>query len=507
MAVDRITAFRRQYRRRSEGSGAAGVAYAIYVGLLVVLIYGGPALRNLAGQLHRAEVLDALLAPAVARGLGVALGAAVTAAFALGTVRGPAITRPFLVYALATSDISRRRAFGRTVLGASLALVGGAAVLAAVLLVPVADAGAMSVPALLLALAAAAMLGGLVAVAWLAGQAAHGATVWAVPLALAAATAVGALVPAPGVLPWTWAAAAWPAEVGGASPAGGLPLALLAVATLAAGAAAPLLMAHLRGPELIQQARRWEVATVAATTGDLATAIASMRAAPVVGRRWRMVRGRSFVLATLAADLVAPARSPMRALGALVALVAGAWGLALAPSLPGLLAGVASTASALLLYAGLGPWADGLTHAVLAISSPRLFGVSDGRLVLTRALAPVLGGVAVACPVAVAASRADGEWWIAPAVAAAIVVALVVVRLDAAAKGAPPLFLSAPIVTPMGDLSVVGMVVWQLDAAILAALAGLAALGLAHGSTGATVGLAVLAGWALLQWRLRLRKR
>ncbi|WP_062383121.1 hypothetical protein [Demequina iriomotensis] len=504
MAADRVAAFRRQYGRRGDGSGRAGLVYGIYIAALVVLVYGGPGLRALAGQLHRDQVLDALLAPSVARGLSLGLAAATVAAFSLGTVRGPAVTRPFLVYALATSDLERRRAFGRTVAGASAAVVLGTAGVTAVLLVPVADAGAMSVAALLVSLGAALAIGAIVATAWLAGQVATGPAVWAVPLVLAGAALASILVPAPGLMPWDWAAAAWP--VAGRAGVAALPMILLAVVALGAVASAPMLLAHLRGPELIQQARRWESTRVAATTGDLSTAIAGLRAAPTVGRRWSIVGGRSFVLAAVAADLAAPVRTPMRVLGALIGLGGGGVLLALAPGFPGLLAGLASATAALAIYLGLGPWCDGLAHAVVAISAPRLFGVSDGRLVLIRALAPLLGGIAVTGAAAVAAGPGD-HVATRLGVSAAVVAVLVAVRLDASAKGSPPLFLTTPMVTPMGDLSVFGVLLWVLDAVMLAGIVGLAALGLGHGSGGAVVCLVIVAGWAILQWRWRLRSR
>lgn len=506
MAVDRLTAFRRQYRSRGGGRSAGGIIYGIYVGLLAVLIYAGPAIRTLAGQFHREDLLAALVSPTLVRWLGVALGAVVTAAFALGTVRGPAVTRPFLVYALATSDIERRRAFGRTVLGGAAVVVSVTLLLSVVLLVPLADAGALTVGALFLALGASLAYGVLVTVAWLAGQVAHGVAAWLVPLLLAAATAAGALLPAPGIMPWTWAAATWPTADHGGPPLA-LPLGLLAAVTLAAAALAPLMVDRLRGPELIQQARRWESATVSAITGDLSAAIAGMRSVPVVGRSWRLVRGRSFLAATVIADLVAPLRTPMRLVGAVASLGVGGWLLAVAPDLPGLLPWVVGPAAAVPLYLGLGPWSDGLAHAAVALSSPRLFGVSDGRLVLAHAIAPLLGGVVVAGATAALAVPPERPWWSAPAVATCLIATLVVVRLAAAAKTVPPLFLSTPMVTPMGDMSVFGLLAWQLDAVIWSLLAGLAALGLWSGTPLAVIGLLAIAGVSLLQWRGRLRKR
>ncbi|WP_062293214.1 hypothetical protein [Demequina phytophila] len=502
---DALSAFWRQYRHRQSGTGAGGVVYAIYVTSLAVLIYGGPAVRRLGSALHSPDVVTSLVEPATVTSLAGVLGAVLVASFTIGTTRGPAVMRPFVVHALVTSDIPRRRVFARPMLRATLAVIALSVLLAAVLLVPLADADAMSWGALGAGLVAAALYGLVLVVVWLAGQAATGIATWVVPTALVVAIGAGLAWPALGrLLPWTWAASTWP---DGSSTAPLLPLAGLAVLAVAAVAAVPRLLGGLSGPPLIEQARRWEGATIAATTGDLTTAMGSFRATPSLGRRWRVVRGASFALAVVRADLAATLRMPLRALVAVLALGGGGWVLAAAPDAPGLLRWALACASSLLIFTGLGPLSDGLRHAVLAVTTPRLFGVSDDALVLSRAWAPLVGGAVVAGTCASAGAAARGDAW-GPALAMTVLVVgiLTVVRLDAAAKGFPPLWLTAPVVTPMGDMSVVGTVVWQIDAVLAAALVGTGALALWSGSTLGTVVLVLVVAVSLIQWRMRLRR-
>ncbi|WP_062464640.1 hypothetical protein [Demequina soli] len=505
MATDQLGAFWRQYRHRQSGTGAGGVVYAIYVTTLAVLIYGGPAVRRLGGALHSPDVVTSLVAPGTATALGAALGSALVAAFVVGTTRGPAVMRPFVVHALVTSDIPRRRIFRGPMLRSTLALVGLSVAVSAVLLIPLADAKAMTWGALGVGLAASALYGVLLAGAWLAGQAATGAVVWAVPTVLVALIGLGAAVPTVGdAMPWSWAAATWP-DGSGAVPV--VPLVGLGVLAVVVAAAVPLLLGTLAGPALVEQARRWEGATVAATTGDLATAMGSFRAAPTLGRRWRLVRGASFTVAVVRADLAATLRMPLRALVAALALGGGGWLLASAPDAPGLLHWALAIAASLLVFVGLGPLSDGLRHAVLAVTTPRLFGMSDDALVLSRTWAPFLGGTVVAGGAAAVSALTRGDaWWPAVALTVVLVGVLTVVRLDGAAKGFPPLWLTAPVVTPMGDLSVVGTVLWQVDAVIVSAIVGAAMLALWTGSSVGTVLLVAVVGFSLIQWRARLRK-
>ncbi|WNM24194.1 hypothetical protein [Demequina capsici] len=503
MRTDPLSAFWRQYRHRQSGKGAAGMAYAIYVTVLVLFIYGGPAFMKLAKTLHSPDVVAAVATPGVASALSGVLGLALVVAFVVGTTRGPAVLRPFVAFALVTADVSRRRAFGRAMMRSTivLALVGGA--VSAILLGPLTGSGAVTVSDLVLGIVASVLFGALAAVAWLGGQAATGAAVWAVPGALMLATGAGLVAPAVRLTPWQWAAATWPT---GGDAGSALPVVLLAIVAVLGLACTPLLLGALAGPELIEQARRWEGATIAATTGDLSTAMGGFRAAPTAGRRWRVVRGRSFALAALRADLVATLRMPLRALISAVALGAGGWAIVIALDAPGLLRPAMGIVAALALFAGLGPLSDGLRHAVLAVSTPRLFGVSDDAMVLARAWAPLVGGLILAAVGVVAGASSRGVLPWQPLIVVLLLVAtLTVIRLDAAAKGTPPLWLTQPIVTPMGDLSVVGTMIWQVDAVLASAIAGIAMLGLVNGSTIAMWVVVAVAGISLIQWRSRMR--
>uniref|UniRef100_UPI0025DFCF61 hypothetical protein n=1 Tax=Demequina sp. TaxID=2050685 RepID=UPI0025DFCF61 len=478
MATSRLSLFWRQYRRRQSGGGAGAVVYAIYVGALVVLIYGAPAIRGVAGAFRRPDVLDVLIQPGTASAVSAVLGGVLAATFAIGTTRGPAVTRPFVAHALATSDVPRRRAFLGAAIRSGVVVVLVSLAVTAILIGPLADADAMTAAQLGAGLVASVFFGLLVAGAWLAGQAARGAAVWAVPIALLAAVAAGLAWPAADVLPWSWAAATWP---DGSATVPVLQLVLLAAVALAAAGTTPLLLDSLDGPGIVEQSRRWEGATSAATSGDVSTALAEFRAPPTVGRRWRLVGGRRFGWAVARADLVATARTPLRAVVGVLTLGVGGWAFAAAPDVPGLLGWAVRIGAALLVFAGLGPLSDGLRHAVLAVTTPRLFGVSDGAMIRAHAWAPLLGGIALGGAGAVAGGGGEVAWGDLGTVAA-LIAAVVLVRLASAAKGPPPLALSAPIITPMGDLSVVGLVAWQLDAVLFAATIGATLQGALDGS-------------------------
>ena len=107
------------------------MVYAVYVGALVVLIYGAPLIRGLAGNFHKPAVLDVLLEPGTGEAISAALGLVIAGAFAIGTTRGPAVTRPFVAHALATSDLPRRRAFIGATVRSIAAVVLAAVVIAA----------------------------------------------------------------------------------------------------------------------------------------------------------------------------------------------------------------------------------------------------------------------------------------------------------------------------------------------------------------------------------------
>ncbi len=503
MTTDPLKAFWRQYRHRQSGKSGSGIAYAIYVTVLIAFIYGGPAFLRLVSALHDAEVVASIATPGVATGVSIALGLTLVGAFVVGTTRGPAVLKPFVAFALVTSDISRRRAFGRAMVNSAIVLTLVGAGVSALLLGPLAGTPAVDLRTMALGIVAAALFGLLTSVAWLAGQAARGAAVWAVPAALLVLIVTGFVLPGPEVLPWEWAAAAWP---DGASAASALPVVLLLVAAVVLAAVTPLLLGSLSGPDLIDQARRWEGATVAATTGDLTTAMGGFRATPTVGRRWRVVRGGSFVFAALRADLLASLRMPLRAMISALTLASGGWVLVLASEAVGMLRPALAIVAALLVFAGLGPACDGLRHAVLAISAPRLFGVSDESLVLARAWAPLITGLVLAGGGAVAAALVgDGSPWLALVIVFVLVAVITIIRLDAAAKGTPPLWLTAPISTPMGDLSAIGTMLWQMDALIWSAITGAAVLSLWSGSTLGTTILGVIALIQFAQWKARLR--
>src|SRR5690606_12861553 len=156
-----------------------------------------------------------------------------------------------------------------------------------------------------------------------------------VAAALALASGTTAVVPALApVAPWAWLAATWsglprasyvlslndgsePVDVAStvaAAAAPGLTAPLVGLAVLAAVVVgcAPWLLGGLRTADVLVQVHRWQAATVATGTADLAGALALYRPRPRVGRRWRAVAGGSPSLLVARAHLVGAARTPGR---------------------------------------------------------------------------------------------------------------------------------------------------------------------------------------------------
>ncbi len=501
MRRDPLRAFWRHYRNRRSRT-TTRVVYGAYLGALLAAIYGIPAVWSLASAAHQPHLVALATAPRVESALGSLLGLVLVAAFAAGTSRGPVVMRAFLIHALTTSPVAREGAFGRVVARAVVAVAGVFAAVAGLLFGVLASVGVVGVLGLVAGVTSACLFGVLVAIAWLAGQAARGHLVWLVPATLLLAVVGAATVQGPPLMPWEWEAATWPDGSGSSAV---VPVALLAAAAAAAVAWVPALLRSMSGPDLVAQARSWEGATIAASTGDLTAAMGGLRAAPRVGRRWRVVRQAPFLPAVTYADLVGSLRTPTRALLGCAALGAGGWGLSASIAAAGPVAVGSGIVAGLLVFAGLGAFCDGLRHAVLAVSTPRLFGMPDVASVLARTGAPMLAGsVSVAVGALLGAAARGVDPWRAVALGVLLVATVATVRGSASAKGVLPLSLTMPIITPLGDLSAVGVALWQADAVLISGLLGASLPVLADGSMPAAAISVAAVGFTVAQWRARL---
>jgi len=491
MAEARLRAVRATYRARGERR-AGDLGYAVYVAGFVALVAAAPAARALLLALTAPDALRALHAPQAASVTGVVAGAALAALAILGTVRGPAHYPAFVAFLVTETDLPRHLVLRRPFAVSTAVLAAGAALVSAVPVVALALGGQIAWAECLPPIAGAGAFGVVAAVVWAAGQRLGRGRAWMLSAGIAAAVGVTGVAPAllPAT-PWGWLALLHPTADRTES---GWPLAALCVAAVAALVASRWLLAGMPGRELVQQAQRWESAASAATSGDPALALSTFRALPAVGRAWNAVATRAPLAAVFwRRDLVGAARTPVRFAGATLGLLAAGAATAAAASLPET-GWVLGAAAALLAFAALGALGDGLRHAAEAFGAPQLYGLSRVSLVAHHAAFPLSAGLAimlVGAGVAVALGSPATGLGLAASVAATVLLA----RVFDGAKGPLPPVLLAPIPTPVGDMSGAVVLVWQVDAVLLVAIAGAAVLAAFEGG-GAPAAVVVAAGAA-----------
>lgn len=481
----RLRAARAVWRLRPEHPTFRDHAYLVYVTLLVLAVVAVPLIRAVVLALAEPTALALLSAPAASTVVSVCGAAAWIGALALGRRRGPVVPPPFVAQTLGDSSIPPSLAWGGRALramGAAVVLLTlGAALACSGFLVAAGGAG-------LPFIAGAALFAVPAAVLWLAGQALSTRAVTAVGVVLAAWAVLGLVsgaVPTPsGMLADLWSDAAFTTAISGAPPvavltnpgplgaelAGSLGadrfVAVLAAIAVTAAAGIPLLLWRLSPQTVVVHAQQWEAMTLLARTGDLAGAAGRLRAPPAIGRRWRMPLTRPLWWATVQRDAVAAARNPARLLAALLTLaIAGAlWGWM--PGLPGSLAWIAGLPAALLCFAGLGPLCDGVRDGVDSAGRPPLFATPPGRLMVLHLAFPALAVV----PIVAAGAAVAGGPWLA---AAALGLFVLAVRAMDAAKPPLPIELLMPVPTPAGDASGMFVALWQSDAVLVTAAAGI----------------------------------
>ncbi|MDQ0744291.1 hypothetical protein QFZ62_001599 [Clavibacter sp. B3I6] len=457
----------RSIRLARGGASAMDLAYAVYAGVLTVLIVGVPVLRAVVLELAEPRAAAVLVehGPTAA---AVVSGLAATALVLAGGARGPALLPPFLTSALVGSDLPRAAVLARPAVRAVLGCAGLAGIAALVPGLALLVAGASDPGAVVAWTAGGTLVGVLLAGCWLAGQRLTPGGRAGAAAVLLGSTAVAVLAPVP-LVPWAGLASLVPGGGAGGGPAGGSAagLGVLAASAAVALAVMPVLLGGLRGAELLAQAQRWQTATTLATTGDLAMAAGGFRPVPRIGRGWRAVSGGSPAALVLRRDLVGALRTPVRAASACLGIAAAGALVAVALDGAGAALGVPAVGAALVAFLALGVGADGFRHVVEVSSAPPLYGIPTGRLLLLHAALPATAGGACALAgagIAVAAGAGGAALVAAPAV----VLLLVVVRALDAAKGPLPLEVMAPVPTPAGDASALVVAAWQADALILA---------------------------------------
>ncbi|MDO5661785.1 MAG: hypothetical protein Q4G40_03745, partial [Brachybacterium sp.] len=308
-------------RRGARTTG--DLAYVLYLAVMTIVVIGGPIARVAVQGLARPDVLPGLLS-AAAPGMTTALWLLICAGLVLlGRTRGPAVLSPFFAATLAWSAMPRRVALTWPFLRGTAAVTAGFAVLCAVVGLTLETTGRVDLGAVALFALAGSGAGMLAAACWLGGQVLGGGSA----RILAAVLVAGAVTASLLAVPWG-PGSAYPTLDTAVPWAFGL----LGLGGIAVACSLPVLN-RIRGQVLAEQARRWDEATVSATTGDLATAAAGYRALPTAGRRLPVVGSDLLVILYARRDLLALLRTPERSLVGAAGVLAAAFVLAQAMTL------------------------------------------------------------------------------------------------------------------------------------------------------------------------------
>lgn len=423
------------------------VAYAAYVAVIVVGLYGFPLLRALVIAADREAMASALRSPWSALVLIVILAAVALAAREAGRVRGPIVAPvPWIDHVVASSIdrwASLRSWFGYSLFAALFA--GGLAGL----VVGAAFAGARAAGWWIIpvALVVGLLVGVLAGAAWLVGQSRSGSTVDSVPLPDSLA----------GARPWV-------REV-----------------------------SRLGVHDLRTQSSRSNRIVGGVQAGDL-RAVRLEAARPVSRGRDLRLRHRGPVMTLVARDVLGLRRSPAAGfVGLLLCAAAGAalgatLGSSAVPPLVGFVAGLVS-------HVGFGALSEGLRLESDTMGTPALFGAPPAWAAAAHLLVPgathLITTVVVGCLTSVAVGSGVGAalpWLVmtTPVLAGA--------SLLAAYRGRPP---SSPF-NPVPSPQIVAL--WYSFPLILATLL---VGGIVWGATQfPTNGWFVIATWVAAVWMI-----
>ncbi|MFB7428483.1 hypothetical protein [Streptomyces hydrogenans] len=442
---DRVHAVRHLYARRGDRPTTGDRAYALYLALLLGLVYVAPVVL-----LARASRPLLSLEP-VGTAAPVAALAAATAVWAgqlTGRFWGPLVTEPFLLHVYRSTDLPPARYLGalarRRLAYAALGTLLAAST-AAFLLTDLFDSPG---PLALQGAALTAGLGALAPAAWLWGQVRPVAD----NLLLAAGTAAAAAA----LAPLATGAGLWPAAAATA----------LAAALLGRSAFRSLPTVDLA--RLARESARAAEARTFALTGTLHHALDLYRPAPR-GLTTALTRPDGRLRGPLAQGAVRALRTRGRTSAAVALLAAGGAALALGAATPGGgPAALAQAAGAAAVYAGSGRIGEtwrGLRDEL--IMAP-LYGGRGGGTPARTLVWPVTAVVAVTGAAGAAALLARGPLPdTRPAhtalLAAGVLVLVLGARFLREMKTDLPAALLVPLVTPFGDLAALRVFLWQFD--------------------------------------------
>lgn len=473
---------------RGGPRSADEVGYALYAGVLTVLLVALPLVRAMVLGIADARGLALLVSPDAPSAVAACAAALAGLTLLAGPVRGPVLPSPVVVEFLVGSALPRRLTLLRPFLVSTTVLAGLAAFAAGVVSAALMVGGLLPVNADALAGAGLIVLGSaasaiVLGVVWLAGQSLPRG--WTMPFGVT--LAIGGAV---GVSPLALGTA--PVTIPGPVFVVLTALVLLCLIVLLCLPLISRLLECLRAADLMRQARRWQSIGTLLQTGDVAGAAGALRTPPARGRRDRIALSGPLPVAVVQRDLGAARRFPVRTLTGSLAIAAAGWlqaGVWFVP--PG---GVwpLAVAAALAAYFGVGVWCDGLRSAAENAGPSSIYGRSVLTMLGCHAIVPALAllmlgslGIGAVAATETVLTWPVGGWW---AMTAGFITLL---RVFDCLRGPLPIGLLLPVPTPLGDVSILNVIAWQADALILLLVgaAGLTVLAVQPGV------MAVSAGW------------
>lgn len=453
--------------------------YKIYELALLVLIVIFPVSRAVMMGLAIPEVSVAVSANLTVNNVTLALLVLALIVVVSCRLRGPVVPSAAYIELVVSSPLARavtlRRSFTRNRFGFSLIAVVGAVVLVGGSLF----SGSADTAGVALFLVAAAVGAWQISLLWLVGQLSTQIRPQIIRLLIVILGITGVLsaIPAaswvaPWLGPWGWVSQTWQAVAHGPDVQAWVAEALLIVG-LGATMWSAQLLAQLSYDDLATQSQRWGVASMLAGSGDIKSAANRLKALPRLGRHWRFRFPGSPVRALILRDVIGLARFPFRT-GFFLLASAGTGALLAYSFIPESGGALLAFAVPVLLYFTVGGWSEGLRFHASMIGSSSASGIGPGRQVLIHLIVPavttailVVSGAVTVAAITHGLDIPEIATW-----ALGLVMLSLVLQCFSALKGLLPIELLTPVVTPLGDLSMVNVGIWLADAVIIMFVVG-----------------------------------
>lgn len=431
---------------------ASQQTYRLYVGLLVTVLGGIPLVSGIVRLLLMPDVLPTILSAESLKYAGLASVALLSFAVLLGRIRGPALLPPFPSSVLLATEMPRSKILGRSFWSSNVKVFAGISGGAALLGGTAVYSGDLTVVEGIAFQLTGSAYGLLLGFSWLLGQGLNGAAgVRKIFLVLAlVCTACASLI------------LALAGSVAG--------LTLICVIATTATLLVPKVLNDLDGTYVFAQASLAARASSAAFGGDFTTVSSLYRAVPTTGRRLRTIHNLPVGFRYLAGDTVAALRTPARVVSGILGLAAGSFLILFSLVPGGPIPVVFQVVGAALSFAGLGIFSDGFRLSAEAAAAPALYRFSTPHLYALHAASPMVLSALCTALVSVPLVMSYGIPVRSVLGAMGISWFFIVVRIFDTAKGPLPPVLLSPVYTPGGDLSGIAVVLWQIDALLIASV-------------------------------------